>query len=87
MKSFSCRILSVFVLQFSTAFAVAVRSPSSFYNPKPEHSKREPEKIILGVAFENFREFEAKSLGDEVREVLSQIVPAALTAAIQKDDP
>lgn len=39
------------------------------------------------MAFENFREFELKSLKDEVHEVLSQIVPVALTAAIQRDDP
>lgn len=89
MKSPPCRILGAFVLQLSIVFAAAVRSPPyySSTSSKPKHFKHEPERFVLGVAFENFREFESKSLKDEVREVLSQIVPAALTAAIQRDDP
>lgn len=90
MKSLRCQISSAFVLQLSIVFAAAVRNPSPYYgsiNSKPKLFKHEPEKLVLGVAFENFREFELKSLKNEVREVLSQIVPVALTAAIQRDDP
>lgn len=90
MKSCSCRIVSTFVLQLSAVFAAAIGGPSHYYghiNSKTKHSKHESEGFVLGVAFENFREIEVKYLEEEVREVLSQIVPVALTAAIQKDDP
>lgn len=89
MKS-SCRIVSTFVLQLSVVFAAAIGGPSSYYghiNVKAKHSKHESEGFALDVAFENFREIEAKYLKGEVRQVLLQIVPVALTAAIQKDDP
>lgn len=90
MKSFSCQILSAFFLHLSIIFTAAVRGSPSYYGPissKSKHLKHEPEGFTFGVTFENFREIEAKSLEDEVREVLSQIVPVALTAAIQKNDP
>lgn len=77
-------------MQLSIVFAAAVRSPPSYHgsiNSNPKHFKHEQENFVLDVAFENFREFELKSLKDEVHEVLSQIVPVALTAAIQRDDP
>lgn len=87
---FSCRIVSTFVLQLSAVFAAAIGGPSSYYghiNSKTKSSKHESERFALDVDFENFGEIEAKYLEGEVREVLSQIVPVALAAAIQKDDP
>lgn len=83
-------ILSVFALQLSLVLAAAVRSPPPYYGPiSPNHrsSKHEPEKFAFNVAFENFREAELEPLGNSVSEVLSQVVPVALTAAIKKEDP
>lgn len=90
MKSFSSQILSVLALQLGVAFVTAARNPLPYYGPissKHNAPKHEPESFTLDVAFENFREAESKSLGDEVREILSQIVPVALTAAIKEEDP
>lgn len=90
MKSSLCQILSAFALQLFATGVEGLPPSRSYYGPissGTKHFKHEPEKFAFDVSFENFREIEAKSLEEEVREVLSQIVPVALAAAIQKDDP
>ncbi|RPB08586.1 hypothetical protein P167DRAFT_608609 [Morchella conica CCBAS932] len=80
--------LCLFLLHLSVALALEAPRSRPYYGASPRHeaTKHEQENLVE-IIFENFRDGEATILEEEVRSLLSDFVPAALKAAVKKNDP
>jgi hypothetical protein len=80
--------LCLFLLHLSVALALEAPRSRPYYGASPRHeATKHKQENLVEIIFENFRDGEATILEEEVRSLLSDFVPAALKAAVKKNDP